>query len=100
MSETKQKIRIKSYNDFVERLKQIEEIHIDVVLSFYKFCTKRDDKFTYKIAKELIIEELEPTGLKPFKITKDINLIFRYKKIAEAVVLVRDYGIDLLIYKL
>jgi hypothetical protein len=48
-----------------------------------------------------MLEELEPLGLKPYlrKFTKEMNIIFRFKRKAEAIVYVKEYGIDLLIYK-
>ena len=51
--------------------------------------------------KELMLEELEPLGLKPYihRFTKEMNLIFKFKRKAEAIVYVKEYGIDLLIYK-
>lgn len=94
-----EKIAINSYNDFVEQLQEIEKQHIDIAISFYKYCFNQDENLDFKGAKELIIEELEPIGLKPYKITKELNLIFRFKKVAEAVVLIKTYGIDLFIYK-
>ena len=48
-----------------------------------------------------MLEELEPFGLKPFvrKFTDEMNIIFKYKRQAEAIVYIEEYGIDLLIYK-
>lgn len=99
MAETKDIVKIKTYNDFVKQLQEIEKSNMDIVLSFYKYCSKQDDGMSYQAAKELIEEELEPLGLKPYRITKEMNLIFRFKKIAEAVVLIKTYGIDLVIHK-
>lgn len=99
MAETKDKVKIRTYNDFVEQLHEIEKQHIDIVLSFYKYCSKQDDGISLKAAKELIEEELKSLGLKPYKITKEMNLIFKYKRIAEAVVLINTYGIDFFIHK-
>ncbi len=99
MAETKDTVKIRTYKDFVEQLQEIEKQHIDLVLSFYKYCSRQDDGISYDVAKELIKEDLEPLGLKPYRITKEMNLIFRFKRIAEAVVLINTYGIDLLIHK-
>lgn len=99
MAETKNKVKIRTYKDFVEQLQEIEKQHIDLVLSFYKYCSKRDDGISYEAANELIEEDLKPLGLKPYKITDEMNLIFRFKRIAEAVVLINTYGIDLFVYK-
>lgn len=99
MAETKDKVKIRTYNDFVEQLQEIEKQHLDWVLSFYKYCSKRDDGVSFEVAKELIEEDLKPLGLKPHKITNEMNLIFKFKKVAEAVVYIKTYGIDLFIYK-
>ncbi|MCM1265163.1 MAG: hypothetical protein NC200_03100 [Candidatus Gastranaerophilales bacterium] len=99
MAETKDITEIKTYDDFVHQLQEIKKSNMDIVLSFYKYCSKQDDGISYKAAKELIEEELEPLGLKPYKITKEMNLIFRFKRIAEAVILIKTYGIDLIIHK-
>lgn len=96
---TEIKAKIETYNDFVKQLQEIEKQHIDIVLSFYKYCSKQEDGVSLKAAKELIEEELEPLGLQPYKITKELNLIFRFRKIAEAVVYIKTYGIDLFIHK-
>lgn len=98
MAET-ENITINTYNDFVEQLQEIEKQHIDIAISFYKYCFNQDENLDFKGAKELIIEELEPIGLKPYKVTKELNLIFRFRKVAEAVVYIKTYGIDLLIHK-
>lgn len=99
MAETKDITKIRTYKDFVQQLQEIEKDNIDIVLSFYKYCSKQDDGMSFQAAKELIEEELEPLGLKPYRITKEMNLIFRFKKVAEAVVLIKTYGIDLFIHK-
>lgn len=99
MAETKDKVKIRTYKDFVEQLQEIEKQHLDWVLSFYKYCSKQDDGVSFEVAKELIVEDLKPLGLKPYKITDEMNLIFRFKKIAEAVIYIKTYGIDLLIHK-
>ena len=96
---TEIKAKIETYNDFVKQLQEIEKQHIDIVLSYYKYCSKQEDGVSFKAAKELIEEELEPLGLQPYKITKELNLIFRFRKIAEAVVYIKTYGIDLFIHK-
>lgn len=99
MAETKDIVKIRTYNDFVDALQKIEEANLDLVLSFYKYCSKRDDGVSFEVAKELIEGELKSIGLKPYKITNEMNLIFRFKKIAEAVIYIKTYGIDLLIHK-
>ena len=48
-----------------------------------------------------MLKELEIFGLKPFvrKFTDEMNIIFKYKRQAEAIVYIEEYGFDLLIYK-
>lgn len=99
MAKTTDKVKIRTYNDFVEQLQEIEKQNLDVVFSFYKYCFKQDEGFNFGTTKEFIEEDLKPLGLKPHKITKELNIIFRFKKIAEAVVYIKTYGTDLLIYK-
>lgn len=99
MAETKDIVKIRTYNDFIKALQKIEEANLDLVLSFYKYCSKQDDGISFEVAKELIEGELKSIGLKPYKITKEMNLIFKYKRSAEAVVLINTYGIDLFIHK-
>lgn len=99
MAKTKDVVKIRTYNDFVDALQRIEEANLDLVLSFYKYCSKRDDGMSFEVAKELIEKELKSIGLKPFKITDEMNLIFRFKRVAEAVVYIKTYGVDLFIYK-
>ena len=100
MSEIKDIPIIKTYNDFIKQLQEIEKSSTDIVLSYYKYCWTRNHN--YKGFKELMIEELEPLGLKPYihKFTKEMNIIFRFKRKAEAIVYVKEYGIDLLVYRL
>lgn len=91
--------KIKTYNDFVKQLQEIAKQDSDIVLSFYKYCWTK--KHNSKDFKDLMLEELEPFGLKPFvrKFTEDMNIVFKYKRQAEAIVYIEEYGIDLLIYK-
>lgn len=91
--------KINSYNDFKEQLQHIKESEVAMVLSFYKYCYQNDNEIDFDMAKELMEEELEPLGLKPSKITKDLNLIFKYKRKAEAIIQIKPYKIDLLIHK-
>ena len=99
MAETKDTPKIESYSDFVTQLQDIEKKDSDIVLSFYKYCwTKNHNSKDFK---DLMLEELELFGLKPFvrKFTDEMNIIFKYKRQAEAIVYIEEYGIDLLIYK-
>ena len=99
MAETKDIPKIENYNDFVKQLQEIEKKDSDIVLSFYKYCWTK--KHNTKIFKDLMLKELEPFGLKPFvrKFTEEMNIIFKYKRQAEAIIYIEKYEIDLLIYK-
>lgn len=79
MAETKDIVKIRTYNDFIKALQKIEEANLDLVLSFYKYCSKQDDGISFEVAKELIEGELKSIGLKPYKITKEMNLISNIK---------------------
>ena len=99
MTEIKDTPKIKSYNDFVTQLQEITKQDSDIVLSFYKYCwTKNHNSKDFK---DLMLKELELFGLKPFvrKFTEEMNIVFKYKRQAEAIVYIEEYGIDLLIYK-
>lgn len=98
MSET-EITKINNYNDFKEKLQHIKESEVAMVLSFYKYCYENDDEIDFETAKELMEEELESLGIKPYKITKDLDLIFKYKRKAEAIIHIKPYKIDLLIHK-
>ena len=81
-TETKKIPQIENYNDFVKQLQEITKQDSDIVLSFYKYCWTRNHNS--KDFKELMIQELEPFGLKPFvrKFTEDMNIVFRILKIS------------------
>ena len=99
MTNTKNIPKIKSYDDFIAQLHEIEKSSSDIVLSFYKYCWTRNKN--YKDFKKLIKEELDQFGLNPYirKFTREMNIILKYKRKAEAIVYIDTYGIDLLIYK-
>ena len=99
MTNTKNISKIKSYDDFIAQLQEIEKSSSDIVLSFYKYCWTKNRN--YKDFKELMREELEQFGLNPYirKFTKEMNIILKYKRKAEAIVYINTYGIDILIYK-
>ena len=99
MTDTQEKMpTIKTYNDFVEQLNKIKEECSDIVISFYKYCWLHEEN-SFDIYKGLIINELEPYGLQVFKVTEEMNLVIRFKKIAEAVIYIKPYSIDYAIYK-
>ena len=99
--ENTKKIKIKTYEEFKEQLKKVKESQSEIVLSYYKYCHlhDKDEDLDFNFYKDLILKELEPYGLEPINITKDLDLIFSFKKQAEAIINIKPFGIDLLIYK-
>ncbi len=100
MEQTK-KIKIKTYEEFKEQLKKVKETQSEIILSYYKYCHlyDKDEDLDFDFYKDLILDELKPYGLEPINITKDLDLIFRFKNKAEAVIHIKPFGIDYLIYQ-
>lgn len=100
MEKTK-KIKIKTFEEFKEQLKKVKKSQSEIVLSYYKYCHMydEDEDLDFNFYKDLILDELKPYGLEPINITKDLDLIFRFKNKAEAVIHIKPFGIDYLIYK-
>ena len=100
MKKTK-KIKIKTYEEFKEQLKKVKETQSEFILSYYKYCHiyDKDEDLDFNFYKDLILDELKPYGLEPINITKDLDLIFMFKNKAEAVIHIKPFGIDYLIYK-
>lgn len=94
-------VKIKTFEDFKEQLKKVKESQSEIVLSYYKYCHlyDKDEDLDFNFYKDLILDELKPYGLEPINITKDLDLIFSFKKQAEAIINIKPFGIDLLIYK-
>ena len=97
-----EKLKIKTYEEFKEQLNKVKKSHSEIVLSYYKYCHlyDEDEDLDFNFYKDLIWKELEPYGVEPIKITNDLNLIFRFKNKAEAVIHIKPFGIDYLVYKL
>ena len=97
-----EKLKIKTYEEFKEQLNKVKKSHSEIVLSYYKYCHlyDKDEDLDFDFYKDLILKELEPYGLEPIKITEDLDLIFRFKNKAEAVIHIKPFGIDYLVYKL
>ncbi len=100
MEKTK-KIKIKTFEEFKEQLKKVKESQSEIVLSYYKYCHlyDKDEDLDFDFYKDLILDELKPYGLEPINITKDLDLIFNFKKQAEAIIHIKPFGIDYIIYK-
>ena len=100
MEKTK-KIKIKTFEEFREQLNKVKKSQSEIILSYYKYChlNDKDEDLDFDFYKDLILDELKPYGLEPINITKDLDLIFSFKKQAEAIINIKPFGIDLLIYK-
>lgn len=96
-----EKVKIKTFEDFKEQLKKVKESQSEIVLSYYKYCHlyDKDEDLDFDFYTDLILDELKPYGLEPINITKDLDLIFRFKNKAEAVIHIKPFGIDYLIYQ-
>ena len=96
-----EKLKIKTYGEFKEQLKKVKETQSEIILSYYKYCHlyDKDEDLDFNFYKDLILKELEPYGLEPIKITEDLDLIFKFKNKAEAVIHIKPFGIDYLVYK-
>ena len=100
MEKTK-KIKIKTFEEFKEQLKKVKKSQSEIVLSYYKYCHMydEDEDLDFNFYKDLILDELKPYGLEPINITKDLDLIFNFKNQAEAIIHIKPFGIDYIIYK-
>lgn len=96
-----EKVKIKTFEDFREQLNKVKKSHSEIVLSYYKYCHlyDEDEDLDFNFYKDLILKELEPYGLEPSKITDNLDLIFKFKNKAEAIIHIKPFGIDLIIYK-
>ena len=96
-----EKVKIKTFEDFREQLNKVKKSHSEIVLSYYKYCHlyDKDEDLDFDFYKDLILKELEPYGLEPSKITDDLDLIFKFKNKAEAIIHIKPFGIVLIIYK-
>ena len=100
MEKTK-KIKIKTFEEFREQLNKVKKSQSEIILSYYKYChlNDKDEDLDFDFYKDLILDELKPYGLEPINITKDLDLIFNFKKQAEAIIHIKPFGIDYIIYK-
>ena len=96
-----EKVKIKTFEDFREQLNKVKKSQSEIVLSYYKYCHlyDEDEDLDFNFYKDLILKELEPYGLELIKITDDLDLIFKFKNKAEAIIHIKPFGIDLIIYK-
>lgn len=96
-----EKITIRTYNDFRQQLEKVKTSESEIVLSYYKYCNQynTDDDLDFDFYKDLVLDELKPLGLIPERITQNMDLIFKFKDEAEAIIHIKPFGIDLCIMK-
>ena len=96
-----EKLKIKTFEDFKEQLQKVKKSQSEIVLSYYKYCHQydKDEDLDFNFYKDLILKELEQYGLEPIKITENLDLIFKFKNNSEAVIHIKPFGVDYLIYK-
>lgn len=100
MAET-EKITINTFNDFKNQLMALKKDTSAMLISFFKYCWLHDNESDFNFYKELIEDELNDFGLKDFqyRVTEDMNFVLRYKKKAEALLYIKNYGVDFFINK-
>lgn len=97
-----EKITITNFNDFKKQLTALKEDNTtSALISFFKYCWLHDAEYDFNFYKELIEDELEEFGLKEYqyRVTEDMNFVFRFKKKAEALLYIKNYGVDFFINK-
>lgn len=90
---------IKTYNDFVEQLKKLQDEETAATLSFYKWCAKHRQNI-HSVYVECIENELAKFGLQPYKINHNMDCLVKFKNKAEAIIQIGACEVNLLIYKL
>ena len=97
-----EKVKIKTYEDFKEQLYKVKKSQSEIVLSYYKYCHiyDKDEDLDINFYQDLILDELKHYGLGPIKITNDLDLIFKFKNQAEAIIYIKPLGVEIFIYKL
>lgn len=96
----KDETKIKNYSDFVQQLIKIKESETAMTLGFYKYCHKYDKQIPFSSFEDFINTELENYGLKPVKITKNLDIILKFKDKAEAIIYIKPMEVDICILKL
>lgn len=92
-------VEIKSYKDFVEQLKKLQEEDMAARLSFWKWCS-RHRRDIYSVYVECLEIELAKFGLQPYKINHNMDCLVKFKNKAEAIIYIGVCKVDLLICKL
>ena len=101
MTDTDKTITIKSLEDFKQQLVALKNDAMATLISYYKYCWLHDSESDFNYYRELIEEELNDFGLKDYqyRVTEDMNFVFRYKKKAEAVMYIKHFGVDVFFHK-
>ena len=92
-------ITIKTYKDFVEQLKKLQEEDMAARLSFWKWCSKHRQEI-HSVYVECLEIELAKFGLVPYKINHNVDCLIKFKNKAEAIIHIGVCKVDLLICKL
>ena len=90
---------IKTYNDFVEQLKKLQDEETAATLSFYKWCAKHRQNI-HSVYVECIGHELTTLWRQPYKINHKMDCVRKFKNKAEAIIQIGACEVNLLIYKL
>ena len=92
-------IEIKTYNDFVQQLKLLQDEETAATLSFWKYCSKHRHNI-HNTFKECLEYELSKFGIKPYKINNNMDCLVKFKNKAEAIIQIGACEVNLLICKL
>ena len=92
-------ITIRTYKDFVEQLKMLQDEQTAATLSFYKWCSKHRQEI-HSVYVECIEDELARFGLQPYKINHNMDCLVKFKNKAEAIIQIGVCKVDLLVCKL
>ena len=92
-------VTIKTYKDFVEQLKKLQEEDMAARLSFWKWCSKHRQEI-HSVYVECLEIELVKFGLVPDKINHNLDCLIKFKNKAEAIIHIGVCKVDLLICKL
>ena len=90
---------IKTYNDFIEQLKKLQEEETAATLSFYKWSSKHRQNI-HSVFVECIENELAKFGLQPYKINRNMDCLVKFKNKAEAIIQIGACEVNLFICKL
>ena len=97
-----EKIVINTFEDFKKQIEALkEDTTATTLISYFKYCWLHDTQYDFEFYKGLVEDQLEEFGLNTciYKVTEDMHLILRYKKKAEVILYIKNYGVDFFINK-